>query len=87
MAAKIKFTSTAPDNALRGLERTIMAMLGYSERNEGLVTIEKLDMVHDYVLVLSFPLTRQAEKAVYLLMRSHEFEVQWSELDEEHRGW
>lgn len=87
MAAKIKFTSTASDNALRGLERTIMAMLGYSERNEGLVKVEKLDMVHDYVLVLDFPLTKQAEKAIYLVMRSHEFEVQWTELNEEYRGW
>lgn len=87
MAAKIEFTSTADDNALRGLERTIMAMLGYSERNEGLVKVEKLDMVHDYVLVLAFPLTKQAEEAIYLVMRSHEFEVQWTELNEEYRGW
>lgn len=44
-------------------------------------------MVHDYVLVLAFPLTKQAEEAIYLVMRSHEFEVQWTELNEEYRGW
>lgn len=87
MAAKIEFTSTATDNALRSLERTIMAMLGYSERNEGLVKVEKLDMVHDYILVLDFPLTKQAEEAIYLVMRCPEFEVKWTELNEEYRGW
>lgn len=85
MAAKIKFTSTATPAELRGLERVIMAMLGFSERNEGLVQVDSSEMLHDYTLVLNFPLTKQAEKSIYLVMLSHEFKVRWSELRAEYR--
>lgn len=90
MAARIKFTSGASESELRGLERTIMAMLGFSERNEGLVRVEENEDstdIEDYILVLDFPLTKLAEKSIYITMLSHEFHIHWSELHEEHRGW
>lgn len=90
MAAKIKFTSGAFDSDLRKFERTIIDVLGFSERNEGLVRVEENEDstdINDYILVLDFPLTKAAEAVIYMVMLSPEFRIAWSEIHEEQRGW
>nr|DAR54685.1 MAG TPA: hypothetical protein [Caudoviricetes sp.] len=90
MAARIKFTSGAGESDLRKLERTIIAMLGFSERNEGIVRVEENEdstTVEDYILVLDFPVTKLAEENIYRVMQAPEFCVHWSEIHEEYRGW
>lgn len=90
MVAKIKFTSGAFSDDLRKFERTITEVLGFSERNEGLVRVEENDDstdVNDYILILDFPLTKAAEAVIYMTMLSPEFHIDWSELHEEYRGW
>lgn len=90
MAAKIKFTSGAFGSALRKFERTITDVLGFSERNEGLVRVEENEDstdINDYILVLDFPLTKAAEAVIYMTMLSPAFRIDWSEIHEEHRGW
>lgn len=88
MAAKIKFSSTASEDVLFSLASVIRTALGFSERNENMVSVEvneeSTDWV-DYILVLDFPLTTAQEAIIYFLMRDDRYHIHWSELHAEYQ--
>lgn len=87
MAAKIKFSSTASEDVLFSLASVIRTALGFSERNENMVSVEvneeSTDWV-DYILVLDFPLTTAQEATIYFLMCDDKYRIQWSDLHAEY---